>query len=267
MSSIPRRTHRWGTTPVLKIGGLIFATGALSLGGSSPAKASGIINLDFENINATYPSGFSFIQEFYNGGTSSDGTIGPSYGISFGKNAQAICLNTIGVSCSNTSRGGLGDPTSQKGALFFLSGTETFLNYPAGFETGFSFNYVSVSYNGDVNVFDGLNGTGSILATLSLTPNSGSCPGYSAGFCPFSPKGVSFSGIAKSIGFAGVANQIVFDDVTFGSETPGPGPGPGPDPGQTSVPSPLAIAGVPIAFRSFRKLRSFSDHLKRFSMG
>jgi len=51
---------------------------------------------------------------------------------------------------------------------------------------------------------------------------------------------------------------------------PGPGPGPGPDPvfpTSSAVPSPLAIAGVPIAFRSFRKMRKFSAHLKRFSMG
>jgi hypothetical protein len=34
--------------------------------------------------------------------------------------------------------------------------------------------------------------------------------------------GVTFAGIAKSISFAGVANQIVFDDVTFGSKDPGP---------------------------------------------
>jgi len=198
---------------------------ALATGAASANAA--VVSLDFEGINATYPSGFAFIREFYNGGTSSDGTTGTNYGISFSANAQAICLNSTTVRCSNTSRGGLGDPDSQRGALFFLSGTETYLNYAAGFDTGFSFNYVSFSFSGDVQVYGGLNGTGNLLATLSLSPNAGSCPGYSAQFCPFSPFGVLFSGTARSIGFGGVANQIVFDDVTFGTDVPGEVPEPG----------------------------------------
>lgn len=242
------------------IAGALLISGALGLG-ASPAKAD-VVSLDFEDIGAGFPfdSFNTQILEFYNGGISSVGTSGTNYGVSFGSNALAICLNSLVVSCSNTSRGGLGDPTSQEGALFFLSGSETYLNYPAGFKDGFSFNYVSLNYNGSVDVHEGLNGTGTILATLQLTPNAGSCPGFGAGFCPFSPKGVTFAGIAKSIGFAGVANQIVFDDVTFGSEIPGPGPA-------TQVPSPLAIASLPIAIGSLRKMRNYSSHLKSFSMG
>jgi hypothetical protein len=244
------------------LAGALLVAGGLSFGASS-AKAD-VVYLDFEDIGTGYPfdSGNTKILDFYNGGTSSVGTTGTNYGISFGSNALAICLNSLSVSCSNTSRGGLGDPSSQKGALFFLQGSETYLNYPAGFKDGFSFNYVSFSFNGSVNVYDNLAGTGTILATLNLTPNKGSCPGYNAGFCPFSPKGVTFAGTAKSIGFAGVANQIVFDDVTFGSEIPGPGPGP-----NEEVPSPLAIASLPIAFSSLRKMRNYSSRLKTFSMG
>jgi hypothetical protein len=188
--------------------------------------ASATIDLTFEGINSTYPSGFAFIQNFYNGGTSSDGTTGPNYGIVFSPNAQAICLNSLSVSCSNTSRGGLGDPNSQEGGLFFLSGSSTFMDIAAGFTTGFSFNYVSLSDAGSVEVWSGQDGTGSLLATISLSPNAGSCPGYGAQFCPFSPVGVGFLGTAMSIEFAGVANQIVFDDVTFGSVNPGGVPEP-----------------------------------------
>lgn len=187
-----------------------------------PAAANAaVVTLNFEGVNATYPSGFANVLGFYNGGTSSDGTTGTNYGIEFSDNALAICLNSTTVVCSNTSRGGLGDPNSQKGGLFFLTGSETFMNVAAGFDTGFSFNYVSFSQPGSVSVFDDLNGTGNLLATINLSPNAGSCPGYSADFCPFSAIGVSFSGTAKSVSFAGVANQIVFDDVTFGSATPG----------------------------------------------
>jgi hypothetical protein len=44
------------------------------------------------------------------------------------------------------------------------------------------------------------------------------------------PIGVGFGGIAKSIDFGGTVNQIAFDDITFGSTTPGdlnPVPEPG----------------------------------------
>ena len=83
--------------------------------------ASAAIVLDFEGVNATYPSGFANVGDFYNGGTSSDGTSGTDYGIEFTSNALAICLNTPGVVCSNTSRGGLA-PGSELGALFWLEG-------------------------------------------------------------------------------------------------------------------------------------------------
>ena len=223
--------------------------GMLMAGAAGTANAA-VISLNFENINATYPSSsYANILEFYNGGTSSDGTSGTDYGISFGRNALAICLNSQNDYCSNTSRGGVGDPTSAKGGLFFLTGNETFMNVAAGFDTGFSFNYVSVSYSGSVTVYDGLNGTGNVLGVLNLTPNAGICPGgYNAGFCPFSASGINFSGTAHSVSFGGVANQIVFDDITFGSSTPGPQPG---------IPEPatwaMLIAGFGMVGASMRR--------------
>ncbi|HUG22060.1 PEP-CTERM sorting domain-containing protein [Piscinibacter sp.] len=185
------------------------------------ANAATIV-LDFEGVNATYPSGYAFVQDFYNGGTSSDGTSGTNFGVGFSGNAQAICLNTPGTSCSNTSRGGLGDPDSDKGGLFFLSGSETFMNVAAGFDTGFSFFYSAANVAGSVSVYDGLNGTGNLLATLALPTTPSTCGSeYNAGFCPFVASGIGFAGTAMSVSFAGVANQVVFDDVTFGSVTPG----------------------------------------------
>lgn len=195
------------------------AAAVISLCAAGSASAD-VVSLNFEGVNAAYPSGYAQVLGFYNGGMSSDGTTGTNYGISFSDNALAICLNSTTVSCSNTSRGGLA-PGSDKGGLFFLSGAETYMNVAAGFTTGFSFNYASVSFAGAVNVYDGLNGTGNILAVLNLTPMATGCSSYGAGFCPFSASGVAFSGTALSVGFAGVANQIVFDDVTFGSVTPG----------------------------------------------
>ena len=195
-----------------------------------------VIVLNFEGINATYPSGAANIYDFYNGGTSSDGTSGVDYGVEFTDNALAICLNTPGVVCSNTSRGGVA-PGSELGALFWLEGPETYMNYAAGFENGFSFNYAAPNTPGSVSVYAGLNGTGGLLATLDLGLTPATCGSeYSALYCPFVAAGVNFDGVAMSISFAGTANFIVFDDVTFGSAIPGI-----PEPS----PSALLPAGLP----------------------
>lgn len=193
--------------------------------------------LDFEGI-APYPSSSDVqIQDFYNGGTSSAGTSGPNYGVGFSNNALAVCLNTIGTTCSNGSRGGLA-PGSEFGALYFLFGESTALNYTAGFDTGFSFNYSDTNTEGGfVSVYSGLDGTGTLLGTINLTLTPSTCdPAYAAEYCPFVPIGVTFDGTAQSIVFGGVANHVTFDDITFGSATPGD-PG---DPG--GVPEPASWA-------------------------
>ena len=74
-----------------------------------------------------------------------------------------------------------------------------------------------------INVYDGLGGTGNVLASLSLANNfSNNCS-----YCVWDPIGVSFAGTAKSIDFGGGANFVAYDDITFGSKTPGQLPEPG----------------------------------------
>ena len=154
--------------------------------------------------------------------------------MSFGENTQLICLSATSVFRSNTSRGGLA-PNSSEGSVFFLSGNQTCLNVAAGVDTGCSFNHVGSIY-GSVDVYGGLNGTGALLASITLTRNLGACPGYGAGFCVFGAAGVNFAGTATSVSSGGVATQIVFDDSTFGSATPS-------DPGN-NVPEPASLARV-----------------------
>ena len=83
-----------------------------------------------------------------------------------------------------------------------------------------------------------------MLGTIDLSPNAAPAQAYSAAFCPFSPVGVNFAGTAKSIEFSGVANGIVFDDVTFGSSTPGGDPEP-----STWVMMMLGLAGIGLVAR------------------
>ncbi len=219
----------------------------------SHASYASVIVLDFEDL-ADYPhSNNVMVESFYDGGQSSAGYSGTDFGVGFSDNALNICLNTPGTSCSNTSRGGLGDPDSQEGALFFLSGSETFMNVADGFDTGISFYYSAINQSGSMSVFDGLDGTGNLLATIDLALTSSNCDiEFNAGFCPFQEFGLAFEGTAKSVSFAGVANQIVFDDVTFGSVIPGVGTGI-----STSIPEPSSIAILALGLMgiSSRRLR------------
>jgi hypothetical protein len=218
-----------------------------------PAQAA-VITLDFEGIKLTYPDQSTvFINDFYNGGTASNGSSGPNLGVAFTANtAQALCLNTGNTpqtECSNTSKGGLGIASSRLTAMYFILNNPV-MNVAAGFDTGFSMAYSNP--NGQqlsLEIWDGLNATGTLLATLSLpgTANAG-CPIADAGdnpfvagqqpanYCPFVDIGVTFAGIAQSVRFTGIANQSVYDDFTFGSATVGGQP--------VSEPASLALLGA-----------------------
>ena len=215
-------SKRWGVSR--------WAAAALLVAVAILPRAAGGQVLNFEGI---LPPGVQFapIGNFYDGGA------GPNFGIDFSANALALFLNTTTEQLSNTSRGGQGDPTSQLGGLLFLDGPSTVMNSAAGFTDGFSFFYTAIAVGGSFTVFSGLDGTGTNLGTLALGTTPSTCdPSYGAGFCPFFAAGLSFAGTGHSVVFAGVANQIVFDDVTFGSATPGGGGG------ETTTPEPASIA-------------------------
>lgn len=161
------------------------------------------------------------VGSFYNGGLGGSGSgPGDNLGVEFSSNALAII-----DSDAPGGSGSFGGEPSPSTILFFLSGGAATLNYAAGFDTGFSFYYAAVNNPGFINVFDGLNATGNLLATLLLpvTPQDGGDP--TGAFSPFVPIGVNFLGVAKSVDFGGSANQIGFDNITFGSATPDSGDG------------------------------------------
>lgn len=177
---------------------------------ASPAAA--ITVLTFEGLQ-----NLESIDGFYNGANGGFGSgPGPSLGITFSANALAIIDSDAGGS------GNIGGEPSPSTVLFFLSGTAATMNVPAGFDTGFSFYYSSVNVPGLIDVWDGLDGTGNLLASLVLpmTPLGGA-PDPTGAYSPFLAMGVAFNGIAHSVDFGGTVDQIAFDDITLGSITPG----------------------------------------------
>lgn len=197
------------------------AAGALASFLAWQAEAAPIV-LDFEGLGDVEP-----IEEFYNGGLGGFGSgPGPDFDLSFGADALAIIDQDAG------GNGNFGSEPSPDTVMFFLNNSAV-LNVPNGFDTGFSFFYSAINLPGIVQVFDGLDATGTILATinLGLTPFNGA-PDPTGQFSPFLPIGASFPGTALSIDFGGTSNQIGFDNITFGSATPG---------APTPVPEPAAI--------------------------
>jgi PEP-CTERM motif len=190
---------------------LAFAAAAAVVAMASSAKAA-IVDLTFEGVVASYPFALTKINDFYNGGTSGAGTSGPDFGVTRGLNA--ICLDSLTVSCSHVSKGGLGPADSRESALDFNSVIPAFIDVAGGFTTDLSLNYVTSLLKVSLSVWSGLDGAGDLLATISLPANAVGCPDFGdADLCPFTPAEVSFSGIARSIQFSGIAAD--FDDITF----------------------------------------------------
>jgi hypothetical protein len=157
-----------------------------------------------------------------NGETNAIGSFYSAQGVEFLGNALALCsrfpTNNVqpGSQCDGNFRN---NPAPGNSIMFFLESTQTGFNFAAGFTTGFSFFYASPTGTGSLQIFDGLNGTGNLLGSLDLapTPNPQGCDTFA---CRFDAASLGFAGTAKSVIFAGVANQIGFDNVTFGSRNP-----------------------------------------------
>jgi hypothetical protein len=223
------------------------ATVTLFFAGSAAAVP---VVLTFEGIDDR-----ASVNDFYNGGTDSAGNRGRNYGINF----SSLSLATIDAEAGGT--GNFAHEPSANTVVAFLQGSAVTMNVAAGFNTGFSFFYSSKE-NGFINVYDGLNATGNLLASIELDDNIDACAGDPTGeYCRWSPVGVSFAGTAHSVDFRGATNNIGFDNITLGSFTPGtptvpdlpddpdnPGdPGTPGTPGAVPEPATLALTALGLA--------------------
>lgn len=174
------------------------------------------------------------IGNYFNGGSDSypgDG-IGPSDGVVFSSNAESLL---------NHAHSGTGkfenDPSGADGVLYFgySSATAGYLNDAAGF-SGLSLG-VSLLNNaatgGSVQIYSGLNGTGTLLESLSLAPSASpsactfTSPPTPDEFCSWSTvASTPLAGTAESILFGSASSVPLeseeFDDIQI---TPVPLPG------------------------------------------
>jgi hypothetical protein len=173
------------------------------------ARAAPPVVLTFEGLADMEP-----IDNYYNGGFGGLGSgPGPDYGVTFTYSQALISL----------ANGGSGDFANNPSAFTvgFIppsapGGSDT-MNVSGGFTSGFSLYYATAD-PGTAVVYSGLNGSGSILAILDLSPTPLGV--YPATYNTWEPIGATFAGTAESVVLSDTDNYLGFDNITLGSATP-----------------------------------------------
>jgi hypothetical protein len=156
------------------------------------------------------------VQNYFDGGEDSYGNTGPNYGVTFSDDATTYSNAEAGNGTGTAPFGG--DPFGDTALTFVSGGSATMDVAGSGFSNGFSF-YYSADGQSTISIWDGPGGSGDLLQTLTLTVNTSACT-PSETFCPFTPLGVSFSGVAESVTFGNTVGLVAFDDFTLGSDIP-----------------------------------------------
>lgn len=177
-----------------------ITTAALVLAVTTSAWADAPVTIDFEGavgyVNA--------IAEFYNGGTDGAGNSGANLGVSFTDAAVGISNDANFSYYSNAPTGG---------TVMAAFDTTATMNVASGFAGQLTFWYSSsVAALDAVNIYSGLNGTGTLLASASLFGNAKlGCS--DTDFCRFDLTSVKFADIAKSVNFGGNAQFVAYDNI------------------------------------------------------
>ncbi len=176
----------------------IAAAVLLALGAATPAFAA--TTFDFEAVTS-----FASIADFYNGGADGAGKVGPALGVSFGADALGL-VNDFGTYFTHAP--------SPVGVMTPV-GSDAALNAAGGIASSISFYYSSsAAIASGVQVWSGLNGSGSLLRSFDLSANAQrGCT--DSPYCNFDLVSGAFSGIARSVTFGNAANAAAFDNVTI----------------------------------------------------
>ena len=185
--------------------GLILAA-ALSAGNCFATK----LTLDFEGIGD-----LAAINDFYNFGADGDSNTGTNYGITFSNAAFGIIDADVDITLYS---GNFANEPSGSTALIFREGGDAIMNVEAGFRGVFSFFYSSAA-PGLVKIYDGLDGTGNLLASIPLITNfnGNDCTGDLFGdWCHWDQVGARFKGKAKSVVFEVPREFTFYDNFILG---------------------------------------------------
>ncbi len=180
----------------------LITTAALVLATTNSAWADTSVTLDFEGATGYVNA----IGGFYNGGTDSLGNSGSNVGVSFTDAAVGISNDANFTYYSNAPTGGT--------VLMAFDRTAT-MNVASGFAGQLTFWYASSATTLDaVNIYSGLNSTGTLLASASLFGNAKlGCS--DTDFCRFDLTSVKFAGVAQSVNFGGNAQFVAFDNISI----------------------------------------------------
>ena len=198
-----------------------------------------LLSASFAHANSVDLLTFQGLQDgqavgnFYNGaGVAST----PNYGVTFSSNFIGLRPSTLGGSGALPA-----DPISSPYIYINSSTLPGIMNVASGFTSGLNFFYVALS-NETITVWSGANGTGTVLASMTL---SASCSG-SPSNCIWFDAGLSFSGTAQSVTFSGPGNGIGVSVITVGQST-------------TAVPepSPIYLLGTGLLCIGTYQLRRF----------
>ena len=188
-------------------------TGAALCCAAAHGAYASVYVLNFAGLDGNLTEG---VGDYYNGGAGSLGSgPGPNDGIAFSSNALTCSGQPTGACNTAQIPGGPG-----ANALFFLGGGAAIMDVAAGFTTDFSF-YYSAAYTPDVvDIWSGVDDSGTLLATVDLptTPDDGAPNCFATDFCPYEAISVTFLGIAKSVDFGTAFGQVGFADLTVGSD-------------------------------------------------
>lgn len=165
-----------------------LATLALAFGLASPAFAADPLSVDFEK-------NWSYGEEVANTYAAS--------GVTF--------TNVLGLS-NDANFTYYGNAPSSLGVAFVqLDGqvnTTAYMNVAGGVADGLSFFYSTPSdVPAAIKAYSGLNGTGTLLGSISLTANS-------ADYTAWTQVVLSFSGVAQSFDLTGAANVVALDNIS-----------------------------------------------------
>lgn len=171
------------------------------------APVSAQVLIDFEG-----PTSFESVDDYYDGGTDGAGVVGPDLGVVFGGDVLALRnAPPEDVFFSNAP--------SPIGVMTPVGAAST-MNVDVGFSGVFSLYYSSTAATSGVQLWSGLNGTGSLLANLGFLANAQTgCSDTS--YCNFDLLSTTFTGIARSATFTGATNVAAIDNISI---TPVPEP-------------------------------------------